>query len=153
MSFAAIIEPSRILARVSTLVGGRVYDGLTDAQILAQSGDGLMPKVYIVVEFGEPIVSHSSRSIMDEDMQPYILPVTFTIVGPTAQVCRETAGPLRELLLGWSPSDTGNATTMRLSGGGQFSQKDSTGVPSRFQRVIFAETTINMSAEQTPISA
>lgn len=144
MSFDAIAEQEAILARAKTLVGGRVHDGLTDDASLERFDDKTI-KPYIVVWFGELYDQTTDRSIVGEEQQPVIMPMIFECWGATATVCRETAGKLRPLFRGWAATE--NMSPIRFRGAGNFMQRDSAGLPSRFQRTVSMETILNMSVE------
>ena len=144
MSFDGIAEQEAILERAKQLVGGRIHDGLTDDLTLERDQDGSI-KPYIVVWFGEMYDQTTDRSLTGEEQQPVIMPMIFECWAPTATICREVAGKLRPLFRGWAANE--NMSPIRFRGAGNFMQRDSAGLPSRFQRTVSMETILNMSVQ------
>lgn len=144
MSADGVAEQRAILARLSTLVGGRIHDGIPDDEEVEKDAFGAI-KPYIVVIFGSDVPTGADRSLMDEDVQPLIQPLTVECWGGNADICRTTAGAVKGLIRGnWKP-DPLNASSIRTSGGGDFRQKDSAGKPTRFMRAVNGEYTYNLS--------
>lgn len=143
MSADGVAEQRAILARLGTLVGGRIFDGIPDDEELPTATFGEI-KPYIVVIFGSDVPTGADRSLMEEDVQPLIQPLTVECWGGNADICRTTAGAVKGLIRGWKPDEL-NASSIRTSGGGDFRQKSSAGKPSRFMRAVNGEYTYNLS--------
>lgn len=140
MSFDPTPEKAAITARAKTLVNGRVFRGIVDDQIIAKYDDGSI-RPYISVYFGSLYPTYEDRSIMDETMQPQIMPVTFEAWANNQEDADATAAAIGNLFLGWQ--NDGNMTPMRFAGGGTSARVDSGGKPSRFSAYTIFETRIN----------
>lgn len=140
MSFDPTPEKAAITARAKSLVGGRVYRGIVDDAILSKDSSGAV-KPYICIYFGSLYPTYEDRSIMDETMQPQIMPVTFEAWAPTQEIADDVAAAIGNLFLSWQHD--GNMTPMRFAGGGTSARVDSAGKPSRFSSYTIFETRIN----------
>lgn len=144
MSFDTLEERDNIRARLKTLAGGRVYsNGVTDDdQIESSEFGGVRP--YIMVFWGSLYAAAGDRTIMDEDQQGQIFPVTVECWSSDPDSTEKLAGAVRRLMLAWAPSET-NATTFTFAGGGSYTRKNSEGKPTRFNETVMLETVINQS--------
>lgn len=141
------IEAEAVKERLANLCGGRVYDGLTDDDELARHDNGGDVRPYIVLRFNEPIKSGRDRGIGGERSQPYIFSGSVECWGPDNQTVRLVGDEVRDLLLGWAPTEN-NDSEISLRGGGDFRYKDSAGRPSIRMWQVNWETVTNMSTEE-----
>lgn len=140
-------EEANILARLETLCGGRVYDFIPDDLILERDPDTAIVKPYITVNFGEPYPSGDDRSVGGgEETQPHVWVVSVTFWGATTNHTRPGGRELRRLLIGWSPSDTGNTSDFEGRGGGSFQDRDASARPTKSARLVTVAAITNLAA-------
>lgn len=144
MSLDALAEQEAILARASTLLGGRVYDGIPDEERLTRTDGVLDP--YAVVWFGELFPSNpADHSLTGEEDQPATMSVLFDIWSESATTSRQAISAFHPLFIGWSAND--NMSPMVLRGSGSFAFHQTTTGPTRFSRTLTLQFTINNSVE------
>lgn len=145
MSVDGTAEQQAIIARLSTLCGGRVYDYIPDETLLDRDEDKFVLP-YLVVSFGSLTPQSEDQSIEGADQQPQIMPVIVECWGPTAVHARGAAGGVRTLLLGWTPLGDGNSSEYDLRGGGWFpGRQQGSGRPSLAMESVNGAVTINNS--------
>lgn len=136
-------EEAWILATLTTLVGGRVWESQVPDEVdLARETDGGV-KPYIIVSFAEPSASAQGRNIATgEQGQPQLLSFQVEIYGGDADSVKEAARDVRRLLVGAQPSPAANP--IRSSGGQSYSDSETASRPTRFKRVTFYRTIFNV---------
>ncbi|MDL5351096.1 hypothetical protein [Microbacterium sp. zg-YB36] len=140
------IEIDAVLARLRTLVGGRVYESaLPDEANPPRLADGKIAP-YIVADFGSTIRSARERNLANpEKGQPHVLPVNVACYAGNANDARKTRKAVIGLLLDWAPSPTSDAFEMK---GGYGTRRPSTAnTPTRFISGTFFETTVNVGVD------
>jgi hypothetical protein len=138
-------ESDAIMARLATLAGGRVEEGLTDDMLLARYAVSGVIKPYINVQFGAPIPSPLDRGMgVGEDKQPYVLAFTVECYGADSRTARLLAVAVRNLLINWEPNGT-NANPIKGSGGYSYTRPIEQSKPTRFEEGCFFVVTINQS--------
>lgn len=137
------VECAWIMAQLSTLVGGRVWEVVVpDPTKLPRLPDGSV-KPYILVSFASPTASRVGRNIASgEKGQPHILTFTVKVIGATASDVNSTLTAAKNLLAGERPSD--NSGVIRLRGGFTYPVSDQTATPGRIQKAFFGSVYINV---------
>jgi len=107
MAANGLAERRATLARVKTLVGGRVWESaLPDDQTVPIGPDGKV-KPYIVLDFGAPVRVMSDRMLANpEKGQPHTLPLNAACIAGDADSAAAVAAALFDLLVDWAPSAT-----------------------------------------------
>lgn len=146
MSVNLVAEKRATLTYLSRLCGGRVWEeALPDDVQSAVDDDTLALRPLLLITWGTPYPTYRDRSIMGEEMQPYLVPMHVQAFAATVNEKNETAGAVRDDLLGWSP-DEDNASPFTFRGGGEFNNRQSSVRPTRFIELINFETMVNLSA-------
>ena len=140
------LETENTLARLRTLVGGRVYESAVPDDVTIPVGRDGKVSPYIVVDFGATVRSLRDRNITNpEKGQPHVLPVNIACVAGDASAARKTRKAVIGLLLDWSPSPTADAFEAK---GGYGTNRPATGnTPTRFVAGSFFETVINQGVD------
>lgn len=143
--FDGSTEIENIIARLKTLVGGRVFEsGVPDEAELDRYADGSV-KPYIVGKFTTPIGAlRDRRAGVGERKQQQVLGMTIVAYSGHAADIRPTTNSILDLLLDWAPNGT-NATALHSMGGYSFTRSKTASAPTRFERGTHFETTINMA--------
>jgi hypothetical protein len=138
-----VAEEEAILARLKQyLVGGRVYDQITDAMIDPQ-GDIRETAPYILVDFGVPYPTNRDRLMGASELeQPYTMAVSVQCWASQVKDARRVAGAVRRLLLDFQPTST--CYPMVGAGGGGFATTGRPTVPSRAMRQQLFFLTFNV---------
>lgn len=142
-----VAEQEAILDRLrSNLVGGRVYDQITDEQIEAM-GSVREIAPYIMVDFGQPTPTRGDRILaLGELDQPYVMGISVNCWGSKTSDLRRVAGAVRRLLIDWAPNDTCQpiAGFPGLSGGGFGTTSARVQLPSRERITVTLMLTFNL---------
>lgn len=142
MAAHGLAERRATLARLKTLVGGRVWQGSVDddVEIPRDTSDKVLP--HIVVSFGAPVRSARDRNLANLDKgQPHILPASIACVAGDADAAQVVMAAVFDLLVDWAPSETSD---MWESKNGYSASRDATAnTPSRRISGIFLETVVN----------
>lgn len=142
MAADGLIERRATLARLKTLVGGRVWQGSIDddTQIPRDSAGRVLP--HIVVNFGAPVRTTRDRVLANgEKGQPHVLPANIACVAGDYDSAQTVMAAVMDLLLDWRPSATSDAYEAK---GGYGTRRDSTEAsPSRRIEGLFLEAVIN----------
>lgn len=124
------------------LLGGRVYDSIPDDFALERSENGVKP--YAVIHYGTVFRLGTSRSLVGEEEQPQVLPVTITCYARSQEAARASAGAVRDLFVGWSPSP--GSSEMEAPSGTAYRDRDSAGTPTLFAEAVSLETVFNLGS-------
>lgn len=146
MSTDGAFERAGILARGRQyLLGGRFHDSLPDDVHLERSANG-RPKPYAVLHFGTIYAQSGDRSIMGEEDQPHVMPFSVACYAQNAEAARDTAGAVRDLFIGWTPSP--GSEPIAAPGGSSYRDRDSSGAPTLFVESVAFETVINVGSNE-----
>lgn len=142
-----VAEEEAIIARLkANLVGGRVYDQISDEQIEAMGNVGEIAP-YIVIDFGQAAPTRGDRVLaLGELSQPYTMGISVACWGGKVDDVRRVAGAVRRLLLDWAPTET-SAPIVGLPGmtGGNFTSTPArVQIPSRVMRQVTLLLTFNL---------
>lgn len=121
MAISQIAGQDDIMALLRTIDGADVYEGqyLTDGAVPSLDENGLFPP-YITTIFGATYQG-SSRGIVSERYNTLRTTVTVYAVSPTDRLTRQYIDEVRELLLGFTPTD---GTQLEAFGGYDFVDAD-----------------------------
>lgn len=139
-----VAEEEAILARLKdNLVGGRVYDQITD-EMVAPAGDVREVAPYILVDFGVPYPTTRDRIVgAGELSQPYVMALSVECWASQVRDARVVAGAVRRLLIDWQP--TPSSQPLSGMGGGGFSTMSARQLlPSRAMRQVLLMCTFNL---------
>lgn len=143
MAASGIDERRATLARLKTLAGGRVWQGVVDDEAaIPRTKEG---KIYrhAVIDFGAPIRSLRERNLTNPDLrQPHILSATVACIAGTADDAQALMDDVVNMLVDWAPSGTSDPWELKNGYGGY--RQGTSAIPSRFIQVIFLETTVNL---------
>lgn len=147
MSFDGNAEAEAVMALLSSLCGGRVFEEAVEDDDSLEFFDSAKTRVkpYLVVHFLEPYDSPDDRSITDERQQPMIQPGQVECFAADKVSARLTGAAVRETLRGVVP--TPNASPIRLGGGGLFAPTSNVGANSRYRRLVTWEHLLNMQVQ------
>lgn len=140
-----VAEEEAILTRLKdNLVGGRVYDQITD-EMQATWGNVGEVAPYILVDFGAAYPTGKDRVVgAGELSEPYAMTVGIACWGSKAADVRRLAGAVRRVLIGWTPTES--SAPMTGMGSASFSaQSARVQVPSRTMRMVMLQVVFNLS--------
>lgn len=139
-------EAANILARLSALCGGRVFEFVPDDAQLALNPDGTI-KPFLVATFGEsvPKEGRGQRGVGENEAQrPYVLPFTVACITGNGTDSRLVTGSVNRLMVGgWKPS-VNNSGEIGKTGGTHFTTLDANSKPSRWFRIPYFEFDIGL---------
>jgi hypothetical protein len=148
MSFDGFDEQEYILSPelLGSLLGGQVWeiDVPNDVQLAAEGGV-LLP--YAVVHFGTPIRMREGSSILGEETQPHLMAFQVHVSAAAKAELAAASKVIIRRLTGAVPSETGDASAIKLVGGSTFGKRDDSGSLTRLTRVIFFEVVVGLSGE------
>jgi len=139
-------EMAAIRARArDRLFGGRVYDDIPDDKDLEFDANRMV-RPYCIISQGIPVPTGRDRSLMGEEQQPFIVPVTFECWSAARAISEAMVGDATTLFLGWTPVE-GNSAPLSLRGGGSFQDRSNSGRPSRFMNSVNWAMIVNLSID------
>ena len=146
MSLTTLPEAAAVIARLSTLAGGRVYDGVPDDTLLVFDPATGKVRPFIVLSFGEPLPTAKGRGLgVTEAGQPHIMPLDVTYVAGTQAEARVLSAAGNALLIGWVPNSPNSGELIGV-GGNSFTTLDALNKPTRYSRIRYMSCVINMAA-------
>lgn len=143
MSYTGIPEADLITARLETLAGGFLFEGFPDAATHERlSNGGVRP--YLSVVYSEVVPRGASgRTLADGEKDiPYVLGFSVTSHADNNGDCKNLMGAVVDLILDWQPNET--STKIARLGGANIPEQDLAKVPSRFQRLGYFTSIINL---------
>lgn len=146
MAYDGQAEAAAILAKLSPLVGGRVYEGVPDDVAIEVYPDSSI-KPFLVISFGEPFLKGSDRRMgVDDTEQVHIFPFDVTAAANSAGNARNLMATVNKLTLAWNPNPP-NSGPVKPIAGYKYTTLDSQSKPSRWNRVRYMECDINLSTD------
>jgi hypothetical protein len=144
MSTDPTFERTSILLRAQEyLLGGRVYSSIPDDQRLERGPTGRV-RPYAVVHYGTVYRLGTSRSLVGEEEQPHVLPITIQCYAPNIEAAQASAGAVRDLFVGWQASPGSDEITS--PGGTAYRDRDSAGTPTLYIEAVSLECVFNLGS-------
>lgn len=146
MSVDGMHERDLIFTKVSTLVGGRVFRGIPDAETHARFSNGDV-RPYLAILFGTPFPTLLNVPFNGgESDVPHMMTFTITAYAGDGLIAERTSASVRNLLRDWSPIE--QITTPIESGGGYSATTvDPNKKPSRFEEGSHFSFNINLGPD------
>jgi hypothetical protein len=137
-------ERKSILARARAyLLGGRVFDSIPDDQAVPRNEQGAV-KPYAVIHYGTVYRLGTSRSLVGEEEQPHVLPITIQCYAAHIEAARTSAGAVRDLFVGWHASPGSDEITS--PGGTAYRDRDAAGTPTLYVEAVALECVFNLGS-------
>jgi hypothetical protein len=144
MSIDLVAEKANTKAHLRRLAGGRVHEeAIPDDVQAAFDGNGDL-RPFLLITWGTPYPTYRDRSIMGEEMQPFLVPMHVQAFASTVDEKNVLAGAVRNELLGWVPNPP-NSSEYTFRGGGEFNNRVSSVRPTRFVELVNFELMVNLS--------
>lgn len=142
MSVDGLAEQAATLAHLSNLVGGRILEGVPDAETHTRFTTGDI-KPYIWVLFGVPFPASGAGTLTAGDADtPHKMTCTVTAYAADFATAKMTAAAAAALLRDWAPD--ARATPYTGFGGPPSNAEDARKKPSRFDVGYHFTCIINM---------
>jgi hypothetical protein len=144
MATDGVAEAEWILAQLTPLCGGRVWEvKVPDDVALAMAADASI-KPYIIFSAAEPFSSARDRGLnQDESAQPHVASYMVTVHAATMDAVKAVMTEVRTRLIG--AQATPSSTTLRATGGFSYPSRDLAAAPSRVSRSLYLRHTINLA--------
>lgn len=146
-NFDNVAESTALLAKFSTIAGGRVYEIMPAEDAIPKRTDGSV-NPFVVVQIGSPIASANDRTIMGERQQPQRIAATIVSIAGTMAEANPLRAAIINMLLDYRL--TTNASPMKLNGGYSLPRLDANNKPIRVELGTYWGYRIN---EQPDITA
>lgn len=147
MSYDGVAEMAAITARLSTIAGGRIFEGVLDEETHARfvSDGGIKPYMTLYTSTPTPALKGQSLNGGDIDT-PHNMLLTLVAYAGAAEDARTTLAAADALLRDWAPATT--ATPLTGAGGFQARTSDIRKKPTRFAVGTHWSTVINLGPGQ-----